>query len=535
MLLALAAGIVFSKHITVGGVRWKDESTHTMDGVLLLDWMRAGPAAWRSPVDFAAQQYAHFPNLGLLGVFPPGLALVEAPCFAVFGVSLVSARMVVVLFGIAAAVGCYLLARRWCSRWTAVLATTALIVMPMTVTWTRQAMLEMPTLAVLVWLLYAACRYVEAPSWPRLLAIVVLASAAPLFKQNGVCAIPVLAVVAPYLWWRGRVPLKQLLAGAGLTAAALGTYYALTMHVQGQSQILDRVFNADTPLGEWLSFAELSAYARSVPAQAGYAVAALAALGAVLTLRARDWRWTMVALCFVSAYGLATVMQHKEPRYFFLGYLPIALWAGLGGATLLSALPAGRLRAIGGTIAVLLALGSGYRTPIDYRPDFMPLVGTYADAMRDRIVLVEADRDTCFVLAARSVLGPRGCMVVRGSKLLYSSSCNIDWDFASYVSRREDVSELIEHFAFDLIFVERGNPNQLREVELLHEELADRQRYELLGSHELGVPRPCNAPPIVMDVYRLRNQPPRLAREIEIPVPLARRTVRVTLGQTRSQ
>ena len=44
-VLLIAAGVIFAKDISVGGVRWKDESTHIMDGVLLLDWAAAGPDA----------------------------------------------------------------------------------------------------------------------------------------------------------------------------------------------------------------------------------------------------------------------------------------------------------------------------------------------------------------------------------------------------------------------------------------------------------------------------------------------------------
>lgn len=529
ILLTLAAGILFARDATVGGVRWKDESTHVMDGVLLLDWLAAGPAAWRDPLDFAARQYAHYPNLGFLGAFPPGLALVEAPFFAIFGVSLVTARLLIALFGMSAAAGAYLLARRFCDRTTAGLATVFLITMPVTVTWSRQVMLEMPTLAATIWLLYAACRYFDRPTWRGLSIVALLAFAAPLFKQNGLTALPVIAMLALCHALRGRVPVIQLLAGALLLTLPQAGYMLAVAKIQGQGQILDRVFNADTPIATWLAWPELTAYARSVPEQAGWFVTGLACVGLLIALARWDWRWTMTLLLFGSAYALVTAMQHKEPRYLFLGYLPIALWAGLAGGTLLRELH----RPVRRTLAVVVALtmmAFGYRTPIDYRPDFAPLVGTYAAQMRSGLVFVEADRDTCFVLAARERLGPQATMVVRGSKTLYSCSCNLDWDFASYVATRDDVSRLLNHFCFDMIFVERGNPNNLREVDLLRAALNDPDRYTHIATHTLHVPAPHAAPSITFDVYRPRIALARRAREIEIPVPLARRTIRVQLG-----
>ena len=531
-LLVLAAGVVFSKDLTVGGVRWPDESTHVMDGVLILDWLRAGPAAWKNPVAFAIQQYGHYPNLGIVGVYPPGFAAVEAAFLAVLGVSVVTGRIAVVCFGIAATIGCYVLARRWNTRWTAICTTALLIGMPMTITWTRQTMLEMPTLAVLVWLLCFAQRYADEPTWRRLLPVAALAVAAPLFKQYAVFMIPVLGVAALHLWRRRRIPLRHLVVTATFVGIVLGGYAFFSVLERGQGPLLTRAFNASTPVAQWLSWPELSFYGRSLLSDqgAGPVIAALAALGLALSLRRRDGRWMLLLLWFVAAYGIVAVMQHKEPRFLFFAYLPVAFWAGLAAATLLERLPARRFRATAGVAAVAVVLACGYRTPIDYRPDFAPLATAYAAQLRGGLVLVEADRDTSFVLAARGSAGPRGCTVIRGSKTLYACASDVNWDFRSYVSSPEDVAALLDRFAFDLLFVERGNVRGLREVTLLQQEVGDLDRYELLGSHALRVPPPHEARPVVIDVYRPRHVGPRLAREIDIPMPLVGRTVRVTIG-----
>jgi hypothetical protein len=234
-------------------------------------------------------------------------------------------------------------------------------------------------------------------------------------------------------------------------------------------------------------------------------------------------------LWFVSAYALLGSMQYKEPRYFFFGYLPIALWAGLGLSTVLGLIRETRLRAAFACLPVLGLLVLGYQTKIAYRPDFGPLAAAYASEIREGVVFVEADYDTSFVLAARSACGPGRGMVVRGSKLLYSCSSDVKWDFQSSVSSPADVDRLMKPFAFDLIFAERGNPLGLAEVDCLHAELADAERYEHVATHELGLPAARAARPVVIDVYRMRNPPARRIRDLEIPVPLARRTVHVTI------
>jgi GNAT superfamily N-acetyltransferase len=56
-LLLIMTGIILGKDISVGGLRWGDAAVHAMDGVLIHDWVAAGPEAWRHPVKFAEDQY----------------------------------------------------------------------------------------------------------------------------------------------------------------------------------------------------------------------------------------------------------------------------------------------------------------------------------------------------------------------------------------------------------------------------------------------------------------------------------------------
>ena len=191
ILLAVAA-VVFTKDITVGGLRFGDASSHAMDGVLIRDWIAAGAGAWFSPMDFAARQYAHYPTLGIWHVYPPGFAIVESLFFALFGVSAFSARLCAAGFGLLAVLGCYKLSRRMMTPLGAACATGFLISAPGIVFWTRQAKVEMPTLAVLIWAVLAAVWYVERPSWRRWLPVTALILSAPFFKQQGIFIVPVL-------------------------------------------------------------------------------------------------------------------------------------------------------------------------------------------------------------------------------------------------------------------------------------------------------------------------------------------------------
>ena len=57
----VTTGIVLGKDISVGGLRYGDTAVHAMDGVLIHDWIAAGPDAWAQPMQFAEAQYGHYP------------------------------------------------------------------------------------------------------------------------------------------------------------------------------------------------------------------------------------------------------------------------------------------------------------------------------------------------------------------------------------------------------------------------------------------------------------------------------------------
>ena len=46
----VATGFVLGKDISVGGLRDSDSAVHAMDGVLIHDWIAAGPSAWVEPM-----------------------------------------------------------------------------------------------------------------------------------------------------------------------------------------------------------------------------------------------------------------------------------------------------------------------------------------------------------------------------------------------------------------------------------------------------------------------------------------------------
>jgi len=529
LLIGLAA-VVFGRDITVGGLRYSDACTHAMDGVLVHDYVLAGPSAWARPIAFAVRQYGHFPTLGIGRVYPPGFACVEAVFFAVFGISALSARLCTLCFGLAAVAGCYVLARRCVGPRAAAIATACLISLPGVVYWTRQTMLEMPTLAVLIWAVVACLAYFERPSWSRLVVTVVLTLAAVLFKQTAAFIVPVLGSAMLWMAFRRRVPVRQVIAAGVAVMVPLGGLFFLTLFAGGSVTHTGSMVSLGRPLSQWVTWSAKSFYAGALIEDVGPAILVPAAIGLCVALRRINLQTGIIILWFAVFAAMSTLIQHKEGRYFFFGFFPLALWAGVAIHWLIRMVPGVRRQAMVTAIVVFGLVVRGYRTTTPIEPDYSAIVSAHEADLRGRAILFEGHRDGDFVFAARRVLGPRGCVVLRASKLFYACASDPRFRFTSFTDSTRTIRETIESLGLGTIITERHNALNLIEVDLLHEELGDRTRYRLKESFSFARrSRSGVTSQKTVDVYRVNAPPPRRVRFVDLPIPIADRTVRIDL------
>lgn len=528
-LLTVGAA-VFLKDADIGGYRYSDATAHAMDGVLILDWIKAGPQAWLSPMEFAVKQYAHYPTLGIGRRYPPGFAIVEAGAFALLGVSPMSARLCVVAFGLAAVAGSYVLLRRFADRTTALCAAAALIGTPGVVYWTRQTMLEMPTLAVLIWAAHAALCYFDRPTWRGLALAAGLVLAAGLFKQTGLFLAAVLAIIATVQAFRGRIPVRHFLLCTAVVGG-LGIAYLRWMLVSGSSESFQRhLLTRGTSLGQATALQSLRIYASWAITNVGWATLALSAVGAVLVARRRSPMTALLLLWSALFLVMTLSIQTRDPRFLFYGYFPAAACAGLALSRMVELLRSRAVRQVALAAWVLAAACVGYRTPIPYTPDYAPIIERYADRIRGQMVLYEGYCEGDFISAVRSALGPRQAVVLRGSKALYSCAMHTRFAFESHVRTRDDVRRFLDAYGVQMIFLERRNVAGLREVELLREELNDATRYRRLAA--IRLPKPGSQFIVsgrLIDAYEPITPPARRTRVLDIPLPIDGRNIKVDL------
>ncbi len=314
VLLAAVPGIAR------GGLGWSDAPQHTFDGIFILEFFK------QLPLDdvrgWAEQFYLRYPSLGIVVYYPPGFAAVEAFVFALFGVSIVTARLTVLLFGIGAGLLMFALGKRWFGRPAGLVAALLLITCPHGSLWLNDVMLEWPAT---FWLLAAAFAYQADRDSRRACWSVALGAAVALAfftKQTAGIILPVVLLHA--LWCKDRrtyLLRPAFIASIGVAAALIGGYI-----------VFSKPYTA-LPATILLPSFEPLFYVRHLPEIVGWPLLPFVALGlAWLTpwrrLDADSRRSRGLLLLWLLAWTVfSSTIVAKEPRYFFFSLPPLMLGA----------------------------------------------------------------------------------------------------------------------------------------------------------------------------------------------------------------
>jgi len=522
MVILLVGGMVLGRDLTAGGFRFGDASAHAMDGILIHDWIMAGPSVWLQPMPFAVEQYGHYPTLGIGRFYPPGFAIIESIFFALFGVTIVTARLCVLFFGLLAGVGAYVLVRRRFSERVSLFTAVILLSLPSVVTWGRQTMLEIPTLAALIWTSILFDRFLAFPTWTRWTVAFTCGIACLLFKQPAVFLLGAMSLTVGFAWIQGRCSARFAVASAVVCLSVIsGLYFSLDflgrLVVSGL-----RIQPGMTGLGGWLF------YATQLPREAGHWVVLAALIGLPFCWR-RSSTFTFFLLAWLAVcYVMLSGTDLKNERFLCVGLFPLAVFAAHFVAWLTSKIPAARLQTACALWVVAALAGIGVARNVEHRPDYGPVVAAHRDQIAGNVVLFSGLRDGDFVFAVRQEVPWRSSVVLRGSKLFYTCAAVPEIDFEPRVNGPEEIAGILQRYGCRYIFVERDNKTGLLQDQWLRDYLREGRDYHLMASHSLNQ-QPDDSAPSYLDVYESTSITGPTESFVDVYIPRGRRTVRVDL------
>jgi len=489
---------------------------------------------------WAGQFYLRHPAIGIGVYYPPGFAAIEAVVFSIVGVSIVAARALVVAFAVGACLLLYLIGRNWFDRATGLFAALLLLSMPHAAVWMRDVMLEWPAT---FWILAAVFAYQRDSqgrhaAWAVLTWLAVLA--AFMAKQTAGFIGPVIALHALLMPTR-RAYWARVAPWTGLTIAAvfIAAYALATRNMTALA----------SKLTAWSP--DFLFYPRHLIEIAGVAFVPLLifSIGWMLTRRRRDSD-TLMAFALIGWYGFSSIIEAKEPRYFFYALPFLALIAasvfssrpkaeasGANEGTLITSWRIPKIAILTG-IVFFQAWRSYFSMPAEL-PSYAQSADFLAKQSNADVVLIDAVRDGQFVFDVYANPSTRDAIIpLRASKLLYARAAREKYDYRAFVESPADIVTLLDKYGIRYIVMESQLPDTpYRDADppprhMLRELVESDPRFV----RQLDQPLACadaSWKNVALRVYEYTACPPRASNTITFDMPGMGRSITVRLPSSR--
>ena len=448
-LLGAAAVSMFATAPKSEDFWWSDAATFALNGVLIHDYLFQGLG--QSPMAFASNWFLHYPAL-TISLYPPILPVTEALAFTLFGFSHIVAQAVVSIFAGICALGCFATMRTATSRSIAVAAALFLFATPSVLLWSRQVMMEVPTLAFLMLAAAMLLRYQAIGGQRRLYIAVALVVAAVYTKQTAIFAAPAFAVAL--MWNDGIRVLRAKSTWISLAGAALALLPLVLFTLKFAAQNIESAIGQGTASvtgnvdASHVSATALSVYGLALPEIAGW-MAIVGAVAYLFVLAIHGWAdpnerrlARLMFAWFVTDYLTISVIGHFEARYGIFLAVPIAVFCALFLARIV---PVGWKPVLPVCVAGAVFCFSVYRNPVPRMTGY-DKVAEYiaAHASKNDAILLHCYESKNFVFSLRVREPEPKVFVLRTEKLLVDYNILREWGISDRGMTREAIVSLID-------------------------------------------------------------------------------------------
>jgi hypothetical protein len=467
-LLALViggTGITDEGHVSLHG----DMPRHLMNGVFFLDLTRDFPFQnLDTLIEYTRHYYARYPALSL-GLHPPLIAVAEAPAYALLGVSVGSARVVVLLSYVLATALVYVLARKSIPIWPALVAAALFALSPHIVILSQSVLSEMLTLALLLLSIYFLDKFCDTQEGKHLAVFAATAVLSLYAKQVAVFAFPTFAFILLYRLGVRRLFRRDIIVTAIVMLVAVVPLALMTWMLSGMNvgaSIIALTAPPETPL---------SVLREALTEQFALPALLLSALGMiralVIALRSRDWAPLIWVVGALSALGCMVELAPFEPARY--GIYAVPALCILGGVAL-AGLRDRTMVAVGVVVAVLVVgaqAGQAFSRPAVRGATGYEAAARFVIASNPGpTVLFSGDIDTgFFTFFIRKHDAARRMVVLRSDKVLTTSFMGTP-SIQDRIARPDEIYAVLHRFGTRYVVIE-DRPSASRVLEWLRTEL----------------------------------------------------------------
>lgn len=523
--LTVLAAVLLLRELGNSALGYPDADRLLMDGVFLLDFLRALP--FDRVIDFTKAYYAQYPALSI-GYRPPFFPFVEALFNAVFGINTWSSRLAILAFALPGLAAWYALVARIYTREVAFWACALLITTPFLVQWGWYTMGEIPLLAMTMMTLYFFYRYSETQAAKYLYLTTIFFCLTAWTKQT---AVYLALFFFFYLAYRRQLlsflRAKQSWIAIAIAALLLIPLAAITLWL-GDLNVQQSVGSTQasgTPsrlsVANWLAhWHSLTEYHFSWP------VLVLSAGGMLLAIYKRDDRAVFFALLILITYVFFSLLAGKNPRYPFFWMPAFTVFAALALVYLTQ--PAARVLWTVALLAVVsLNVYESWRKQPQYATGYDTAARFVLEHSKSPTVFFDGYNNGYFTYFMRAADPEQSMYVLRADKLLTSSAINNSIWLEVHARDEADIERMLKEYGVELVVLESRDVSGIP-IHQRFRKLVTGDGFELLAR----IPVQSNREPLqaqTLDIYRYRRAQAMTASHLTLKLPVVGQTIQVPM------
>lgn len=466
-----------------------DENRHVMTSVFFHDFLTDLP--WQNPKSYAENYYEQYPALGLL-IWPPLFHAVTGATMLVAGLSVWVPRIIVLLTAAVCVWLIFRMGRRRDLSDEGLAAGILFAVLPLSFTYSRYVMLELPTLCLCLLSIERFDAWLHSGRTTALYVAAAAAAAAALTRFDAVVLLPTLVLMALFSGQVKRLLSWHTIAATVVAAILTGPTYFLIWKEMGDLHVRQATESVSGVKSQFLAPEAWSFYPSCVPEQATWLITILAIVGLPFAFQ-RQWRSLsgVFASLWLGTYLTFTPLAELASRHAIYWLPAISWFAVLGILSLAKWLAAfaskseGHVKAIQtsqalAVAACLMATGAMLFSLPDRRVQGYQQAAVEAMklAKPGQTVFLDAWWEGNFIYQLRRLDSDRQRSVVRGNRLLYDFTNVPKVDLTAHVETDDEMLQAIAGVLPSCIVLEGPQPfedipmaKQLRQLVFKHPDL----------------------------------------------------------------
>jgi hypothetical protein len=502
-----------------------DIPRYLINGVYFYDLIGDLPII--NPFEHASRYFARYPTL-TLGHHPLLLGIAEVPFYAVFGISIFSARLTIVFFMLLAAIAWFLLVRAIYGDAIAFLSTSLFVTTPFIVKYSRIVMSEIPTLALIILSTYLFYQYCESDKKLYVFAAAVSLALSVYAKHTAVFIFPVIFFYLLIRKGFRSLIRKEVLVSALIIGLLVSPFVLITLKFSHYS--LAAVKTTTLDFSSWYYFIKVLWQEHLTLPILVFSLIAIA-----VSVFQRDKRAIIFLLWIVSCYLMNVYLGynfvrpgHRASRFAIFWIPPYCLFA----AITVNFFRYRFWKVLTSAILVVIAgyqFSLAFQTGLEYVRGYEEAAQYIVAHRKGASVLysnISVQDPGFFVFFVRKHDPDRELIVLRANKILATSEMSRIVE--ERIRQPEDIYEILQNYGVGYI-VMGDRRTQSRSIEWLREEVQS-EKFILRQKITLRSNKP-DVNNLLLSIYEYKDYtPPKKETILDMNIPLMGDSIKIRFG-----